>query len=362
MEPRASNNDLTSFFIDYIENCRFYRNHAMEMDERGDYDLAQGYCKIALGWLEKIQPRNVDYYREVAQVYLTLGDMHFNNDKYFDAAVAYNNGAHHLADISKLNRSLKDKDYRAIIKLFINLSDACLHLDNRIPADEAFSNAIKAFNFIVKKTPEEIIVAGEKDNYASFRAFYENQVSEPRYLKSQMYNINRNLLQKKHEVNQLMGMFDSIEITSATQHTRELDALMRKRSITPQLPFTHIPVQKTVSDEERRSMIHDLVSIAQTNFNPQKIQETLISLERAISIYTDIQMKMESDNTLYHSLMLQVQQLTNQIQQQNMQASKAVGPSMIGMYGRQNLAQTNSDNSMQLDEKPYDDMWHMGFG
>lgn len=365
MEPRATKTVAIQTEIERAileEQAELYRKRALSLNKSKQYESARKNCQLSLETYAKIRNQDANFYRKVTEAYHTLGDINFNDKKYVDAALAYDRGTHQMENMMKLNMNFEDDDYRILIGLFINLSDAYMHLDKRDASTDAFKNAIKAFELIKWKTAQERKVANANDNYQSFRVYHEAQLSGKTYLSSHIYEQNGNLFQRKQDEKVVANMLGDLGITPAKQEARELSELISNMSFTPQSPFIPIPAQQNVNDDEYRSMIQDLVSLANESFKQQLIPQTIKSLKRAISVHQHIQMKTDTDNTLVQNLSSHVQQLKNQQQQNNIQQPlPAVGPSRIGVFGTQNLSQTNPDTSMQ-DEKPDNEMWRMGFG
>ncbi len=319
MESRRDKGKL-NYYLDYVRYDTF--------------ESAHYYCKLAVTHLTTTADISSSDCRTVSEQCHSLANKFFNVRNYDSAADVYKLGIQSLIHIEKLSDELIDSDFRNLAELFIDLSDAYMHLFNQEAAGEAFANAIKAFNYIKSKSRDELKAAAANDNYASFRLLYERRLSTTGYLRSCEFNNHEKMLHQHQEDKQTLEMFGDMALSPEVVTESKLEDMMDGLTFTPQPLFSVPTARSEPSDNEYRAMGKEYICLARNQQNQQLIRDAIKTLTQARSAYQQIQQKLESDYLTIKDIGDNILQLQIQGSQPQWQASSG-RVSTTGLFGGQ---------------------------
>lgn len=342
-----------------------YRNFYYHLDQARIYSRAKNIEKadknytMAIESLKSLTINEGDY-REAAETYHEFANFHFNRNNYTKAAELYEQGIQCLMSIEKINCELTDKDYRNFVELFIDLSDARMHLFNQNAADEAFSNAIKAFNLIKHKNDKELKAAKAKDSCAAIRALFEEKLSTKTYLKSIKFKNHGELLYQNQKEREVENMLGEIAVSTEWRDEKQLDDMMEGLSFTSTPIFSGDLIQKEPDDAEYRLIANQFFSLAKDQYSQQLIDDAIETLMQACSALQQVSIKNENDYQMINHIEANIQQLREQqrIEQSRQQPSSST--SGIGLFARNNSEenyQAHDDNSIARSSSSYWSNW-----
>ncbi|HAT1128206.1 TPA: lpg1654 family Dot/Icm T4SS effector [Legionella pneumophila] len=258
----------------------------------------------------------------IVNVHYDLATLYFNRRDYLSA------GRHYEAAINQLIETpLKDDSYRLLTELYIDLSDACYELMNQSAGDEAMANALKAFGLIQNKTFEEQQIGDPVANFKQFHIFYEKKLSTKSYLNSAKFMNHEYLLGEGQVARQqeqaLFEQFENISISEIQQIDRSLENMLSQLSLAAEPPnpnsisgvdrviFNPIFVNVTPSDSSYRGMAMQVLNLAKSYIQNQKISDAIATYQQAIKILNTIKSPIESDLQIVQELTQHIRYLQN---------------------------------------------------
>ena len=311
-----------------------YKNHGSTRIDQVQFSTK------ALEFLLEIPAPNIDQKRKIAKSYSSLGTIHFNCSppNYQQAITCYIQGIQQLLSISA---EKKDNDYRALMDLYINLSDSYAHLGNHAAATEAFSNVIIAFNYVQQKTPDEVNIGhpNNSDYTSRLRAYAEQRTAAYSYRTHAECANNWQAVSQELAVHQLTDEVNRFGI-AITQPTTATTAAML-----PTGASLYAPTFQAPSEENFRAYANTLISISQQQLNAHEFIQAKETLTQALELLERIHEKIRTEQDKQMITFIQTQkQHIDSLAQDHEQRTKGLTQKQAGEKYLQRLA-TNTDST-----------------
>lgn len=220
-----------------------------------------------------------------SSIFLQLGNNYFNAQKYDRAANCYQEGINHIHSISQKD----DPDYRYLISLYINLSDAMLELANQNEGEVAYSNAIRAFNLLTHKSSIELSLGDPTKDDRAFRHYYQELNSTTSYMSSVKFKNNSSLLTDIWQERSITNPLS--EFNFSTDMDIELATNLSQVSFSSPFPVTHI----NTPDFEIRETVTRLIKLGKKYKSSGDNQGYLDTCVQALTAAKSIQNKNDGD-------------------------------------------------------------------
>ncbi|MCW8444396.1 hypothetical protein OQJ19_02820 [Fluoribacter gormanii] len=252
----------------------------------------------------------------------TLNDFHELSDAYHDLAIIYFNSSEYeksaqcyLDAIKQLLQTpLNDKSYRKLTELYIDLADACYESLNQPAGDEAMANAIKAFGCIKEKTFEEQNIGDPVVNFKQFHSHYEKKLSTASYIASSKFANHEHLLGEGQFAKQeqaLFEQFEAISIHEIQQIDHSIESMLSQLSLSADKhPFSPVLINETPSDGAYRNMAMQLLALAQSQVQNQRVTNTIATYKQAIKTLQMLKDPQQSDHQIIQHLEEQIHYLS----------------------------------------------------
>lgn len=283
-------------------------DHAKVM-RKDDRDAAAQLYQDAFNVFITIKTKTVDDYRKAADEAHGAANNYFNNEKYAQAVESYENGIKYLLSIEKLANELEDDDYRELIMLCIDMSDAYLHMDNCSLANTVFSKAVEAFKLIKHKTLVENNLLNKNDDYKALRNYIEKLTSQQSYLNSNHFQNNQTLLYNKRGYDSLLNRITSLHVDDAMQVDNTLHTQLNNMNVSSMQLFTPLSKQDHVSDNDYRNTAKELIFIGKKHALLNKKNDAIETLKQALKTYNRIRFKEPVDKVAINEIMQEITRL-----------------------------------------------------
>ncbi|HAT1797430.1 TPA: hypothetical protein RG395_003270 [Legionella pneumophila] len=295
---------------------------AKELEKRYFIEEAITEYLEAIDLFLQISNKTPEDINAIVNVHYDVATLYFNRGDYLSAGRHYEAAINHLIKIP-----LNDDSYRLLTELYIDLSDACYELMHQAAGDEAMANALKAFGLIQNKTFEEQQIGDPVANFKQFHAFYEKKLSTKSYLNSAKFMNHEYLLGEGQVARQqeqaLFEQFENISISEIQQIDRSLENMLSQLSLSAQpstsnlvsgaeqVTFNPVFVNVTPSDSAYRGMAMQVLNLAKSYIQNQKISDAIATYQQAIKILNTIKSPKESDLQIVQELTQHIRYLHN---------------------------------------------------
>ncbi len=320
--------DLSSYYKESMMD-EVKRKHAKqkiasakELEKRYFIEEAITEYLEAIDLFLQISNKTPEDINAIVNVHYDVATLYFNRGDYLSAGRHYEAAINHLIKIP-----LNDDSYRLLTELYIDLSDACYELMHQAAGDEAMANALKAFGLIQNKTFEEQQIGDPVANFKQFHAFYEKKLSTKSYLNSAKFMNHEYLLGEGQVARQqeqtLFEQFENISISEIQQIDRSLENMLSQLSLSAepstsnpvsgaeQVAFNPVFVNVTPSDSAYRGMAMQVLNLAKSYIQNQKISDAIATYQQAIKILNTIKSPKESDLQIVQELTQHIRYLHN---------------------------------------------------
>jgi hypothetical protein len=240
---------------------------------------------------------------------------------------------------------LEDFDYRSIIELYIDLSDAYYHSLQKTLGDEACWAAVKVFSYIKDKSPEEKAIGDPRKNFQLFHRYFEKRCSDPSYLQSIAFKAHENTLNNAHEEKQLLSGLAHLDVSSENDSKQPAPVGVTSFSLPAFVPM---------SDDDYRAIADGFIQQVQVLLQDKKMDNLpkttrdaiIIAYQETVRALTHIQNKNKKDANKLQELQKEILLL---------QVPSSSLPSQVGVYSQSQTAQASGSQSVsQLEETEED--------
>jgi hypothetical protein len=260
-------------------------------------------------------------------------EFHNKASDFFDAE-NYNGAIeHYLQGIDTYTRASKrfklaDSDYRALIRLYIDLSDAYCHLFETALAEIAVDRAIQIFSCIENKSQKEKEIGDPRRNFQLFHQYFEETCSEPWYLQSVEFKAHKEVLHETHDDKQIFSGLNRLAIFEQNES--------KQANFVNGISFS-LPALAPMTDDDYRAMAKSFMQQAQIVLGNIAMNDLAITAQDAIRAY---QLVIDALNRIENKNRDDVQNLRGlQTSILVLQTSSPSLPSQTGMYSQSQPSQ-----------------------
>lgn len=172
-----------------------------------------------------------------------LGDVHFNARRFLEAGIAYAQGIQIFQ-----GQVLDQNQIRTIIRLQINLADACIELGDIQQAESQVNEGMVLFRML---RPEEMTTSERllttNFNVISFKAHYDKEVSTAKYLNTTQFVQHQSILHATHEDNNLARSLETVSLQSPMPAAAK-QGILRYGQFTPPVRPAEAPETQLAND------------------------------------------------------------------------------------------------------------------
>ncbi|PJD96923.1 MAG: hypothetical protein CK426_02285 [Legionella sp.] len=305
------------------------------------HDIRNCYAN-AIEYSMQIENKMEEDYLRMSHACHTIAIINFNAKKYDLAAQYYHESAQHLQ-----HTTLNDVRYRTLVKLYIDLSDACSELYHQDAANEAINNAIQAFHLIQNKTNSELHIGNPREHFKAFYELYEAQTSTNTYITSTKFTNHEQLLMERQQEALLLSQFSDISMEEMNDLNNHLENMLQYLPEKAKNPFSPVLFNQKPNDDTYRSAAKDFLRMAQSHMQTGSISDTIASYRQAIHVLDKVSVTTSNDTQI-------IAALNNQITYLQKKSTPARPNAILAMFA-------NEETAMEEDEEENQSASYMSY-